>query len=120
MNWTRRIIVAGIVVAVVGCKAAPPAAAPAAPTSAAAGATTIVAIAPPPAPAVPSCTMWEFLGVDALFKAAGGAVDCIRNQLGMRFPGLEATPPLLSITDPANMGADSPPAVKAAAEAKAA
>ena len=48
-----------------------------------------------------------------------GLVDRIRNLLGMRFPGLEAKPPLLAITDPANMTEDSPPAVKAAAEIKA-
>jgi hypothetical protein len=37
----------------------------------------------------------------------------------MAFPGLEATPPLLAITDPANMSEDAPPAVQAAADIKA-
>jgi hypothetical protein len=42
----------------------------------------------------------------------------IQARLGMRFPGLEAKPPLTAITDPAN--ANSPtPAVKTAAEVKA-
>ena len=36
----------------------------------------------------------------------------------MAFPGLEAKPPLLAITDPANMTEDAPPADKAAAEIK--
>ena len=37
----------------------------------------------------------------------------------MRFPGLEAKPPVLAITDPANLGEDASPAVQAAAKVKA-
>jgi hypothetical protein len=48
-----------------------------------------------------------------------GAVNGLRNCLGMAFPGLEAKPPILAITDPANMSPDAPPAVQAAADIKA-
>jgi hypothetical protein len=105
-----------------GCAATPSPPAPAAPTfptSAQAGATTIMAVAPPPAAPVPHPTLPELLGIKGFFRMVGGGIDRIRNRLGNRFPGLEATPPMLSITDPANMSEDSPPAVKAAAEAKA-
>ncbi|MCA9131957.1 MAG: hypothetical protein KDA45_02335 [Planctomycetales bacterium] len=97
-----------------------PAAAPAAaaaPSSAAAGATTVVAVA---APAAPQMTLPEFLGLKGLFGGLGGIGNRVRNRLGSRFPGLEAKPPIRSITDPANTSETASPAVKAAAEAKAA
>ena len=88
-------------------------------TSATAGDTTIVAIAPA---ARTPCSVFDLLGINQAGKHIGGAicktVDCARNRLGMRFPGLEATPPLLAITDPANLSEDSPPAVQAAAKIK--
>jgi hypothetical protein len=95
----------------------PPAAPPAAPPTSAAAAnnTTIVAIAPP---AQPQCTIWDFLGVTGLCKCLGAAATCEINKLGSIFPGLEATPALLAITDPANANSSNP-AVAAAAAAKA-
>jgi len=63
-------------------------------------------------------TLWEFLGVKRAFEVVGGLLDRIRNRLGARFPGLEAKPEMLAITDPANMESDNP-AVKTAAETKA-
>ncbi len=93
-----------------GCNllAPPPAALPlAAPAAAPAAASAAVA------PAAPH--------VGCLGRAACGLrilLDRIRNRLGMRFPGLEAKPPVTAITDPAN--AESPtPAVATAAEVKA-
>ncbi|MCO8120434.1 hypothetical protein NHH03_01700 [Stieleria sp. TO1_6] len=101
----------------VGCATIPPAAPlPAAPTSATAGATTIVAVA---APAPPAITLPKFLGLDVAFTGVRMVGQRIRNRLGSRFPGLESRPPVRSITDPANLGPDASPAVKAAAEAKA-
>lgn len=105
-----------------GCAAAPLAAdplAPAPPTTAQAGATTIVAVAPPAAPCCPKPTLPEFLGLKGLAKGVGGLFNRVRNRLGSRFPGLEARPEVLAITDPANAKSDNP-AVKEAAEAKAA
>ena len=107
-----------------GKKAATPPAAPA-PSSATAGATTIVAIAPPAAPSTPSCTLAGFLGLDKLGAGIGGlfqrAFSRLKNALGLtgKFPGLQPQPPVLPITDPANMSPDAPPAVQAAAKAKA-
>jgi hypothetical protein len=45
--------------------------------------------------------------------------DCLAAQLGTFFPGLEPTPPLKLLTDPANLSPDAPPSVQAAAEIKA-
>ncbi len=78
--------------------AAPPA--PAAPTTVQAGGNTVVAVSPAAAPCCPHCTLWEFLGVKHLFQGVGGLIERIRNRLGSVFPGLEATPPVLAITDP--------------------
>lgn len=94
-------------------------------TAAQAGAQTIVAIAPPAQACCKKQTLPEFLGLDAAAKAVGGAVQCVVSRLATaldlegRFPGLQATPPLLPITDPANMNEDAPPVLKAAAGAKA-
>ena len=95
-----------------------PPATPAPPTSAQAGATTVVAVAPPAQPCCPHQTLWEFLGVKGLFKDLGSVVNCIRNELGSVFPGLEALPPMLAIADPKNLQSSNP-AVAAAAGAKA-
>ena len=100
-----------------GCASVPKTpAAPAPPTSAAAGATTIVAVAPP---AGPSVTLPQFLGLDQVLGGLCTITDRIRNRLGTYFPGLEAKPPVLALTDPANSGPDASPAVQAAAAAKA-
>jgi hypothetical protein len=69
-------------------------------------------------PAAPHCTIWQFLGVDKLLKAVGGGFGRLISCLGMRFPGLEPKPPLLPITDPANLQSPNP-AVKSAAAVKA-
>ena len=52
--------------------------------------------------------MPQFLGIAQLEKDICGLVNCIRNELGSIFPGLEATPPILAITDPANMNSSNP------------
>ncbi|HTN74910.1 MAG TPA: peptidylprolyl isomerase [Pirellulaceae bacterium] len=125
MHRRSRIVVLFLVYAIAssGCASAPPIApaapTPPIPTSAVAGATTVVAVAAPAEPCCPPPTLWEFLGVKGLAQGVGGLFSRVRNRLGSRFPGLEAKPALLAITDPANMKADAPPAVKAAAEAKA-
>ncbi len=120
MKSLTHIMIVGWLMFAVGCASTPTAepSTPALPTSAQAGTTTVVAVAP----AAGECckmTLPEFLGINGLFKGIGGGLGRIRNRLGSRFPGLEARPPVLAITDPANLSEDSPPAVKAAAEAKA-
>ncbi|MCE9605182.1 MAG: hypothetical protein K8U03_09815 [Planctomycetia bacterium] len=127
-SWRVTITLLLVTMQCIGCAGAgkppTPPALPAAPSSATAGATTIVAIAPPPAPAGPSCTLAGFLGLDKLGAGIGGlfqrAFSRIKNALGLtgKFPGLQAQPPVLPITDPANLGPNAPPAVKAAAAAK--
>jgi hypothetical protein len=115
-----------------GCglvKSKPPgAAAPGAPTAPPTSATTpnatIIAIAPPPAPAAPQASLCGFLGLDKIGAGAGGLLQRlasrIKSMLNLegRFPGLQAKPPILSITDPANLDPSAPPAVQAAAEVK--
>jgi hypothetical protein len=120
MKSLTHIMIVGWLMFAVGCASTPTAepTPPPLPTSAQAGATTVVAVAP----AAGECckmTLPEFLGINGLFKGIGGGFGRIRNRLGSRFPGLEARPPVLALTDPANLSEDSPPAVKAAAEAKA-
>ncbi len=108
----------------VGCASTPktPPANP--PTSANVGQTTIVAIAPQQA-AECSTTLPKFLGLPGLAKGVGGVLHRIGSRLlnGLdltgRFPGLQPQPPVLPLTDPANLEPDAPPAVQAAAEIKA-
>ncbi len=107
----------------VGCASAPKTPKPTPPTSAAVGNnTTIVAIAP--APSSGQCSLPEFLGLPNLAKGAGGILQRLGSRLlsGLdltgRFPGLQPQPPVLPITDPANLEAGAPPAVQAAAEIK--
>lgn len=121
MDGRRRLAAVSLLLlaGAIGC-AAPrptPPAAPALPATAQAGGTTVVAVAPPAAPCC-KMTLWEFLGVKRAFEVFGGLLERLRNRLGARFPGLEAKPEVLAITDPANMNSDNP-AVKSAAETKA-
>jgi hypothetical protein len=105
----------------VGCATTPPAAPPAAPalpTSASVGGTSIVAIAPPGQACCPKQTLPEFLGLTALCGGVKGGVDRFRNHLGKIWPGLEAKPELLALTDPANLASPNP-AVAEAAKVKA-
>jgi hypothetical protein len=117
-HFTAILLVAAL--SLNGCASAPqpPPEAPPLPTSAQAGDTTVVAVASSQ-PCCPKQTLPEFLGITGLFKLIGGGLDRIRNRLGTLFPGLEAKPPLLAITDPANLAPGSPPAAQAAAEIKA-
>jgi hypothetical protein len=62
--------------------------------------------------------LWQFLGVKNAFTDIMALIEKLRNCLGSEFPGLESTPPLLAITNPANMNSSNP-AVAAAANAKA-
>ena len=64
-------------------------------------------------------TLPEFLGLTALGELVCGGLDRLRNRLGMLFPGLEAKPAVLALTDPANLDPNAPPAVQAAAGVKA-
>jgi len=107
----------GMTINLGGCAAVPTAPpAPAMPTSAVAGATTIVAVATPgPQP----MTLPQFLGINGLFGGVCDISQRIRIRLGSRFPGLEPRPPMLALSDPANLGPDASPAVQAAAKAKA-
>lgn len=66
----------------------------------------------------PKQTLPEFLGLTGLLKAGCGAIDGVRNFLGQYFPGLEATPSMAAIADPANLESASP-AVATAADVKA-
>ncbi len=63
---------------------------------------------PPPTP-----TLWRFLGIPQGFQKLR---DVSVNRRG-NFPGLERTPPMKQIADPANLESDDP-AIKAAAEVK--
>jgi hypothetical protein len=104
--------------AALGCAATPPAPAPAAPalpTSATANGTSIVAIAPPGQQCCPKQTLPEFLGLTHVLETVGGCLTNIRNRLGAIWPGLEAKPPVLAITDPANLQSDNPAVAEAAA-----
>jgi hypothetical protein len=95
---------------------------PVPPTSAQAGDKTIIAIMAQPAPGAPIPSLPEFLGIPQVFKGGCGvfrfARDRITARLGGMFPGLEPRPPLLLITDPANLSPDAPPSVQAAAKIK--
>jgi hypothetical protein len=91
---------------------------PVLPTSAAVGGTNIVAIAPPAQPCCPKQTLPQFLGITAACEGIKGLIGRLRNHLGAIWPGLEAKPEILALTDPANL--ESPnPAVQGAAAIKA-
>ncbi len=122
-SWILCVGAAWIVSAILGCAVAPKPATPTPPTSAAVGNnTTIVAIAP--APASNQCSLPEFLGLPGLARGTGGILQRLGSRLltGLdltgRFPGLQPQPPVLPITDPANLEEGAPPAVQAAAEIK--
>lgn len=120
----RKLSVCVVLAMLVGCASVPDVPIPEAPSLAeaieAAGQAETVVFNAPPAPAVaPRTTLPQCLGITGACQGLCGIVDRIRNMLGMRFPGLEAKPPVLAITDPANMSDDAPTAVKAAAEIKA-
>ena len=105
----------------VGCAAMPtPPADPtaaAAPSSAAVGGTNVTVTAAPPQSSGCQCSLASFLGLDKLCGGAGGCLNNARNCLGSIFPGLEATPALTALADPANLKSSNP-AVAAAAEVK--
>lgn len=118
-------ILFGMGLSLVGCASTPqPAAAPPPPTSATAGTTTIVAIAPPAAPPHQG-SLGQFLGVPQIARGVGGVLHRIGSRLLTaldltgRFPALQPKPPVLPLSDPANLQPTAPPAVQAAAEIKA-
>ena len=121
--WLLCAGLAWIIGTFAGCASAPKTPKPTPQTSAAVGNnTTIVAIAP--APSAGKCSLPEFLGLPNLAKGTGGILQRIGSRLlsGLdltgRFPGLQPQPPVLPITDPANLEEGAPPAVQAAAEIK--
>lgn len=107
-----------------GCAApSPPAPAAPPPTAAQAGGQTIVAIQPA---GPPPMTLPQFLGINDLFAGLGGLHQFKMQVIAMFFPQLQSAmalleppPPILPITDPANLKDDAPPVVQAAAEAQA-
>jgi len=109
-----------------GCSSTPMAPtsppAPLPPTSATAGTQTIIAIAPPAAPASKFPTLPEFLGLSQACKGGTALICTLRDRiaarLGTMYPGIEPTPPLLTIADPANLSPDAPPSVQTAAKIK--
>ena len=121
--WFLCAAIACVIGTFVGCASVPKTPKPTSPTSAAVGNnTTIVAISP--APAAGKCSLPEFLGLPNIAKGAGGILQRLGSRLlsGLdltgRFPGLQPQPPVLPITDPANLEEGAPPAVQAAAEIK--
>jgi hypothetical protein len=87
-----------------------------------AGDTTVVAVAPPSSECCPPPTVWDILGVTQCTNNARACCGTLSAQLAFCFPGLgsflEPTPPLLPLTDPANLASDVP-AISKAAEIKA-
>lgn len=65
------------------------------------------------APKEPITTMWQAMGIP---QATLAVRDGLTNRRG-NFPGLERTPPLLRLADPANLESEIP-AIKAAAKVK--
>ena len=109
-------VAALVVAACLGCASAPQVSGngPPTPGSISTGEATIVVSQQSPA----RQTLPDFLGLTGLFRAGARCCNRVRNRLGSFFPGLEAQPELLAISDPANL--DSPsPAVAAAADIKA-
>lgn len=121
MDRPLAIILTLLLAATIGCAAASPAAAPATPTlptSAQAGGTSIVAIAPPAQQCCPKQTLPQFLGLVGACDLVKTICNRIRNRLGSIWPGLEAKPEVLAISDPKNLESSNP-AVAAAAGVKA-
>jgi hypothetical protein len=125
LRWSSSLLLI-ISFGIAGCAVPPPPPIPATPSpadllrAATAGDTTAVAIT---APSAPHPTLPQFLGIPQCFAAT--QVCCARTLscVGFLFPGLgaalEPTPPLLPLTDPANLAPNAPPAVQKAAEIKA-
>lgn len=121
---TKSPYLVALLVAASGCASIPTPPVPPAPDLAgaiqqAANADTAVVAFTQPQPCCPKQTLPQFLGITGACNAVLGCVDNLRNRLGLLFPGLEAVPPVLAITDPANLEPGAPAAVKTAAEVKA-
>lgn len=107
-----------------GCAApSPPTPAAPPPTAAQAGGQTIVAIQPA---GPPPMTLPQFLGINDLCAGLGGLHQFKMQLIAMFFPQLQSAlaqleppPPVLPITDPANLKDSASPVVQAAAEAQA-
>ncbi len=106
-----------------GCASTPRTPAPTPPTSATVGTTTILAIAPP-AGSGHGMSLPKFLGLPEFAQGVGGVLQRVGSRLlnGLdltgRFPALQPQPPIVPLSDPANLKPDAPPAVQAAAEIK--
>ena len=88
------------------------------------GDTTVLAVSPAPQPCCKQ-DLCQFLGLGKVGGFLGGLgqrlFSRLRTSLDLvgRFPGLQPVPPVLPITDPANLGEQASPSVKVAAEVKA-
>jgi hypothetical protein len=113
----RRVLIAsGVAGLCLGCASVtPPATPPATPAPVTTGPATIVMQQTPAASPECGCSLPKLLGLDKAFGAGQSLVNCIRNQLGTRFPGLEAKPALTAIADPANLKSANPAVASAAA-----
>ncbi len=67
------------------------------------------------APATPVTTVWQKLGIP---QTGARLRDSALNRRG-NFPGLEKKPPLLKLSDPANLAPDKPAVIQTAAKIKA-
>jgi hypothetical protein len=118
-----------IPLALAGCAATPlpvpttPVAAPNPFQTTTAGDATVVAFTPPSQTCCPKQTLPQYLGITQCWDTASTACGQTLACLGFLFPGLgdalQPGPPLLPITDPANLSPDAPPAVQTAAKIKA-
>lgn len=111
-RWGISAVIVTATAAIGGCITAPLAPAPVAVAPVAPAAAPVAV-----APAAP-CTLGGFLGITPVCAAIGKDVQHKVAFFGQYFPCLEPKPPLLTLTDPANL-ASSVPAIAAAAEIKA-
>jgi hypothetical protein len=118
----RGFVFAGFAGLFAGCATIPPAT-PATPPAATPPVTTgpatiVMQQSPASSSQQCNCTLCGFLGLNQLGAGACQLLTCLQNELGQYFPGLESTPAMTAIANPAN-ATSSNPAVAAAASVKA-